>query len=279
MKFAFSTNAFRKFSFSEAAEAIAGAGYSGIEIMCDTPHAYPDELSENDIENIKQTLTKNNLEISNLNAFMMHAVTDIHHPSWIEVDKEYRQIRIQHTKNCIDLAARLGAKTISTEPGGPLKDIPKGMPKQEALEIFADGLASILPHAMDKGIMVLIEPEPDLLIQTSDEFLAFIEMFNHPNLWLNLDIGHFYCVGEDPVEIISKLKNYTRHYHLEDIPTTREHKHIIPGQGGIDIPGALKAVEKTGYDGFITLELYPYLDDPHKTARDAMQYLEQTYHP
>lgn len=279
MKFAFSTNAFRKFSFSEAAEAISGAGYSGIEIMCDTPHAYPDELSGNDIENIKQTLTKNNLEISNLNAFMMYAVTDIHHPSWIEVDKDYRQARIQHTKNCIDLAVQLGAKTISTEPGGPLKDIPKGMPRQKALDLFAEGLASILPHAVDNGIMVLIEPEPDLLIQTSDEYLSFIEMVSHPNLGLNLDIGHFYCVGEDPVEVIFKLKDYTRHYHLEDIPTTREHKHIIPGLGGIDIPGVLKAVEKTGYDGFITLELYPYLDDPHNTARDAMQYLKQTYLP
>jgi len=279
MKFAFSSNAFRKFSFSEAAKAVSGAGYSGIEIMCDTPHAYPDELSRNDIEKIKQTLTKNNLEISNLNAFMMCAVTDFHHPSWIEVDEYYRQIRIQYTKNCIDLAARLGAKTISTEPGGPLKDIPKGMPRQKALDIFADGLASILPHAMDKGILVLVEPEPDLLIQTSDEFLSFMDMFNHPNLGLNLDIGHFYCVGEDPVEIIYKLNDYTRHYHLEDIPTTREHKHVIPGQGGIDIPGVIEAIEKTGYNGFITLELYPYLDDPQKTASDAMQYLKQNYHP
>lgn len=279
MKFAFSTNAFRKFSFSEAAEAVSDAGYSGIEIMCDTPHAYPDELSLNDIENIKQTLTKNNLEISNLNAFMMCAVKDFHHPSWIEVEKDYRQIRIQYTKNCIDLAARLGAKTISTEPGGPLKDIPKGMPRQNALDIFTQGLASILPYAMDKGIMVLIEPEPDLLIQTSDEFLSFMEMFSHPSSGLNLDIGHFYCVGEDPVEIIFKLKDYTRHYHLEDIPTTREHKHVIPGQGGIDIAGVIQAVEKTGYNGFITLELYPYLDNPQKTARDAMQYLKQNYHP
>lgn len=275
MKFAFSTNAFRKFSFSEAAEAISEAGYSGIEIMCDTPHAYPDELSANDIENIKQTLTKNNLEISNLNAFMMCAVKDIHHPSWIEVDEDYRQIRIQHTKNCIDLAVRLGAETISTEPGGPLKDIPKGMSIQKALEIFAEGLELILPHAMDQGIMVLVEPEPDLLIQTSDEFLSFMEMFNHPNLALNLDIGHFYCVGEDPVDVIFKLKNYTRHYHLEDIPTTREHRHVIPGQGGIDIAGVLEAVEKTKYNGFVTLELYPYLDAPQKTAKDAMQYLKQ----
>ena len=277
MKFAFSTNAFRKFSFSEAARAVSDAGYSGIEIMCDTPHAFPDELTLNDIENIKGALIQNNLEISNLNAFMMCAVKDFHHPSWIEPDEDYRQLRIQHTRNCIDLAVELGAKTISTEPGGPLKDVPNGMSIQNALDLFAKELKGVLDYAMEKKIWILIEPEPDLLIQTSDEFLSFIEKNSHPNLGLNLDVGHFYCAGENPVDVISKLESYTKHYHLEDIPTTREHTHIVPGQGGIDMAGVLSAIEKTGYQDYITVELYPYLDDPQKTARNARQYLRQVY--
>jgi len=272
MKFAFSTNAFRNFSFSSAARMISDAGYSGIEIMCDTPHAFPDQLSGIDIENIKEVLKRNNLEISNLNAFMMCAVKDFHHPSWIEKDEAFRQIRIRYTKDCIDLAARLGAKTISTEPGGPLD----GMPPNCAIQMFAEGLEQVLPHAREKGIEVLIEPEPDLLIQTSTEYLDFLEEFNHPNLGLNFDIGHFFCVGEDPVETIIKLKDHTKHYHLEDIPKNREHRHIMPGEGGIDIPGVVDRIEKTGYKGFITVELYPYLDEPGKAAADARAYIKRT---
>jgi sugar phosphate isomerase/epimerase len=272
MKFAFSTNAFRNFSFSEAAEAIARAGYTGIEIMCDTPHAFPGQLSVTGIQDIRETLKRHHLAISNLNAFMMCAVQDFHHPSWIEKDEAFRQIRIQHTLDCIDLAAELGAKTISTEPGGPL---PEGMDRETALSIFSDGLKEILPRAKDKGIRVLIEPEPDLLIQTSDEYLAFMEGFSHPNLGLNLDVGHFYCVGEDPAQVILKLKDHTRHYHLEDIPKNREHRHILPGQGGIDMTGVLHSIEKTGYEGFVTVELYPYLDAPGKAAEESLIYLKR----
>lgn len=270
MKFAFSTNAFRKFSFYEAARAISKAGYSGIEIMCDSPHAFPDELSHTDIKNIKEILERNHLEISNLNAFMMCAVKDFHHPSWIEKDKTFRQIRIRHTLACIDLAAELGAKTISTEPGGPLG----GMERKMALEIFIEGLEQVLPHAREKGILILIEPEPDLLIETSDEFLEFLEMFNHPNLGLNFDIGHFYCVKEDPVDTVLKLKNFTNHYHLEDIAKNREHRHLLPGKGGIDLPGVLSVIEKTGYEGFVTVELYPYLEEPARAALEAISYIK-----
>jgi len=271
MKFAFSTNAFRNFPFSRAVRAISDAGYSGIEIMCDTPHAFPAHLSDTDIHSIKESLKKHNLEISNLNAFMMCAVKDFHHPSWIEKDREFRQIRIRHTMECIDLAARLGAKTISTEPGGPLD----GMERRAAIQIFAEGLEEVLHHAREKGIGLLIEPEPDLLIQTSEEYLDFLDKFNHPNLGLNFDIGHFFCVGEDPAETIIKLKEHTRHYHLEDIPQNREHRHIMPGKGGINIKGVLDTIEKTGYKGFITVELYPYLDAPEIAATEAKTYIKE----
>ena len=41
MKLAFSTNAYRDFSLESSIPSIKNAGYSAIELMCDTPHAYP----------------------------------------------------------------------------------------------------------------------------------------------------------------------------------------------------------------------------------------------
>ena len=37
----FSTNAFKRNTLEEAIDAIARAGYSGVELMADIPHAYP----------------------------------------------------------------------------------------------------------------------------------------------------------------------------------------------------------------------------------------------
>ena len=273
MNFAFSSNAFRNFTLHDAAKAISRAGFSGIEIMCDRPHAWPDDLKGSDIENIKNILKDNNLAISNLNAFMMCAVESFHHPSWIENDPDYRMVRINYTIDCINLASELGASNISTEPGGPLN----GMSKKDALEIFIQGIEMVLPHAEKKGIMLLVEPEPELLLETSDDFLNFMTHFSNKNIGLNLDAGHFFCVGEDPAQTVERLQQYTCHIHLEDIPSSREHKHIQLGDGGMDIPGILKSIENTGYKGFVTVELYPFLSDPAATAETAYKYLRKEW--
>lgn len=271
MKFAFSSNAFRNYSLEACANAISRAGFKGIEIMCDTPHAWPNDLSEDRIDFIKQMLCEKGLTISNLNAFMMCAIKDFHHPSWIEKDKAFREIRIEYTRQCIDLAARLGVATISTEPGGP----PNGLERSIALEIFMEGLARVAPYAVQKGITILIEPEPGLLIENSEQFLNFITKFNQPGLGLNFDVGHFYCVGEDPVKAIELLKKYIYHFHLEDIPLSRKHQHILLGQGGIDITGVLEQIKKIDYQGFVTVELYPYQDTAAQTAILANNFLRE----
>jgi sugar phosphate isomerase/epimerase len=274
MKFSFSANAFRHFTVDQTAAAIASAGFSGMELMCDTPHAWPYDLSEDDIYRLKKTIKANNLEIANLNAFMMCAVKDFHHPSWIEADKTFRKLRQDYTLKCIDLAAQLGVATISTEPGGPLDGMPRGL----AMEIFMEGLDKAVHHGDEQGVTILIEPEPGLLIETSDEFTAFVNDFGGHRVGLNFDVGHFYCVGEDPAERIVALKDYIRHFHLEDIPAGREHQHIPLGQGEIDIAQVIRCIESIGYEGFVTVELYPYQESAPEIARQSYHFLKAVSH-
>jgi sugar phosphate isomerase/epimerase len=66
---------------------------------------------------------------------------------------------------------------------------------------------------------------------------------------------------------------HTRHYHFEDIAATRVHKHLIPGHGAIDFGATMAEIDKTGYDGWLTVELYPYIDNPDDAAREAREYL------
>ena len=60
-----------------------------------------------------------------------------------------------------------------------------------------------------------------------------------PWVGLNFDIGHAYCVGEDPQDWVGRMAPHTRHYHLEDIAATRMHQHLIPGRGAIDFAATL----------------------------------------
>lgn len=268
MKLAFSSNAYRNYTIEESIQSISDMGYSAIELMCDEPHAYP-PLSMEKINSIKNTLHKHKMKISNLNGFMLCAIKDFHHPSWIEKNKTYRQQRIDHTKNCLKLAKDLEVGTVSTEPGGPPSDL-----KKHDLELFEDGINEVLPIAEKNKIKLLIEPEPQLLIDSSSQFLDFISRFNSKYLGLNFDIGHFFCVKEDPAELIKTLKNYICHFHLEDIGKSRKHKHLILGDGVIDFLSVFNAIKEINYKDYITVELYPYQKNPEKAARDSLKFLK-----
>jgi len=124
-------------------------------------------------------------------------------------------------------------------------------------------------------VQLLIEPEPGLLIERFDQYLEFVERINSRLVGLNFDIGHAFCVGEEPVEWIGRMAAHTRHYHVEDIAASRVHQHLIPGRGAIDFAATLNAIQQSGYDGWVTVELYPYIEDPDLAAQQARDYLQK----
>jgi sugar phosphate isomerase/epimerase len=166
------------------------------------------------------------------------------------------------------LARELGAACITTEPGGPVE---AGASWSGALELFVEGLKPVAEHAEAEGVLLLIEPEPGLLIETADQFLELMQHIDSPAVGLNFDIGHFYCVGEEPAPTVRRLAPYIRHFHLEDIAASRVHHHLIPGEGAIDFASTFQAIHDIGYQGWITVELYPYVDNPDHAARTARE--------
>jgi sugar phosphate isomerase/epimerase len=98
-----------------------------------------------------------------------------------------------------------------------------------------------------------------------------MQHIDSPAVGLNFDIGHMYCVKDEPAPTVHRLQKWIRHVHLEDIAATRVHHHLIPGEGAIDFKAVLKALDDIGYRGWVTIELYPYIDDPDVAARTARE--------
>jgi sugar phosphate isomerase/epimerase len=266
LKLAFSSNAFRNHSLEETVGILAEIGYDGLEVMGDVPHAWPPDMTPDRVQAFRKAVERHGMGISNLNAFMMCAVEDFHHPSWIEPDPAYRRRRVEHTIAAVRLAKELGAPTVSTEPGGHL---PEGWTRELGLETFREGLHEAARHAESAGVRLLIEPEPGMIIERSDEFEAFMEGVRSPAVGLNFDLGHFFCVGEDPAALIRRFGRRIEHVHLEDIAADRRHFHLPPGRGAIGFRGVVDALEEVGYDGWVTIELYPFQEDPAGVAREA----------
>jgi sugar phosphate isomerase/epimerase len=276
LRLAYSTNAYMRFDVFDALRRIAALGYRGVELMADTPHLWPTDTTPKYLDEVRAELDRLGLTISNINAFMMNKIGDKRqpywHPSWIEPDAAYRQIRIDHTIAALTMARELGAANITTEPGGPTGDGPS---HRQAMELFVEMLKPVITHAENLGVRLLVEPEPGLLIERFEQYEELAERIDSPFLGLNFDVGHAFCVGQEPSEWVGRMARHTVHYHFEDIAASRVHQHLVPGCGAIDFAGILHAIGAADYSGWLTVELYPYVDDPDAAGREAKAYLEK----
>ena len=271
--FGYSTNAFVKYSLDESLKKIAALGFRGAEIMGDRPHLYPPDFETADLARIKEILEKHNMKVTNLNSFTLFAVGDTYLPSWIEPEKERRDIRIQHTLDCLKVAKVLECHNISIPPGGPLNN----MSRKDAMALFHQGLEQVIPKAEELNVRILVEPEPDLLMENTKEFKTFIKDVQSQMVGLNFDIGHFFCAGEDPAEAFEELFEHVGHVHIEDIAATRVHNHLIAGHGVIRFLDIFKTMVNLKYRGDISLELYPYVDTPETAGQESLEYLRPIF--
>jgi len=277
---AFSTNAFKKSTLEEAIDMIADVGYAGVELMADVPHAYPPTFDAARRQRVREQIARRGLTVSNVNAFTHFAEGgDTYHPTWIEEDAARVRQRIEHTMNSTRLACEFGSKTVSLQPGGPL--IGTTISREEAGQRFANGLRQVLPLARELNVTLAIEPEPGLFIESAAEYRAFKAEFfrDDPFIRMNCDIGHLFCVGEDPAEVIRSMPEDVVHVHLEDIGKNRVHQHLTPGKGAIDFAAIFAALDSIDYEGWVTVELYPYETTAAGVAKLAYEHLRPMIPP
>lgn len=265
----YSSNAFKKHSIFEAVEKIGRLGFRGIEIMCKRPHVHASDFGEAEWPRLKSCLEARNLKVINLNCSTLFAVGNCPPPAQDVLPEEDLEDRIAHTKQSLRLASYLGCRNISIPTGTPPQNLRRG----EFKALFHQRLERVLPLAEELDLDVLVEPEPGLLGDNLGHFKAFLEEVGSPALGVNFDIGHFYCLGEDPAAAFERMFPWVGHVHLDDIARSRIHNHLIPGRGVIDFLEVFKAMARLGYDRDICLELYTYLDTPVEAGKEALTYI------
>jgi len=271
MKIGFSANAFTNFSLIDAIQRISNAGYDGIEIVVDAPHAFL-PLSDKQIEEIKHNLKSYDLLVSNLNAntvtgwYSNERNIEKFEPSLSNKDETLRNWRIDYTKKSIQLAKELESDSICITTG--IKHV-KNM-KYE-ISILKKSLSTILEFAETYDIKIAIEYEPGLLVENSEDVLELSRNFK--NLGLNLDTCHVAVLNENFVELIQKFKDRIFHTHISDCKDS-VHYHLIPGRGEIDFCEIHSSLKKINYNGFLTAELYTYAENPEEALSETFNFLK-----
>ena len=135
-----------------------------------------------------------------------------------------------------------------------------------------DAVASMLNEsvkiAADNGVVLAIENHIDY---TSAEILQILDRVGSDHLKVNFDTGNTLRMMEDPVAAARRLGPYTVATHTKDLDACR---HVRPeewfffssvpvGTGLIDMPGVVRALKESGYDGVLAVE-----SDHHKDNQD-----------
>ncbi len=126
-------------------------------------------------------------------------------------------------------------------------------PHPDAARWFREGLATVLAHAADRDVTAALEPEPGMLVETLDDWQALHRQF--PALRLALDLGHCLVTGERAPE--AAALEFAPHLGTITIEDMRRgmHLHLPFGEGDMDIPACLRAIETIGFTGLVCVEL------------------------
>ena len=117
-----------------------------------------------------------------------------------------------------------------------------------------------LCHVADAlGVNLAIEPEPQLVVGSSQDMLDVLRLVDSPALKVNFDLGHAQVTDTDPATSIRLLGSAIVHLHLEDIKD-RVHRHLLFGDGDIDFVSVRQALVDIGYDGPYVADLFGQAD-------------------
>jgi protein FrlC len=270
MKFAFNTRILRFHPLADAIDLVAKAGFCAVELMADRPHAFPDDLTAEKLSALNVCLSERKIKVSNLDAGTVTSLVEPHNPSWVDEDWQKREQRIRYTLDCIRLAAAMGVSQVSTQGGGP---IPQGTTHRESWRVFVATMHRVLPLARKLNVQLLIQPSPEMLIETSDHLLELLaELDHHESLRVTFDVVHLYCAGEDPVNTWDKLKDHVGLVRLSDAAEDRSHVHVQLGDGELDLPIFLHKIQESGYQGFVVVQ-----PDGSEQRADKIVYGAATY--
>ena len=209
-------------------------------------------------------------------------------PDFTHPDPAFRAQEIEKEKRWIEMSNALGARFCRVLSGQRRPEVSR----EEGIELAATSIQACLPFAAEHGVTLVLEnhykdgfwdyPE---FAQPMDIFCDLVEAVGeHPSFGVNYDPSNTLLAGEDPLELLARVKDrvvtmhasdrYLKHGTLEDL--AREEgvtgyaerlAHGEIGQGMNDYDAIFAILNSTGFDGWISIE--DGVDGPEQLERSV----------
>ena len=196
-------------------------------------------------------------------------------PDFTIPDTVLRKKEVDHEIKAIEMSAALGAKYCRVLSGQRRKDITR----EEGMGYVVESINACIPTAKDLGITLIIEnhykddfwTEPEFA-QMMDVFVDLVSRIDSPHFGVNFDPSNAIAAGEEPLELLEKVKHKVLTMHASDrylangtIEDLRKaeggtagyvsfFKHGVIGKGLNDYDAIFKTLKDVGFDSWISIE-------------------------
>ena len=131
------------------------------------------------------------------------------------------------------------------------------------------------------------------VVQTEEEIDRFMDMVDPNYVFLLFDSGHCSYADIDPIKVLGKYIDRTRHIHLKDLRRSvvaearknkwsflegvRKGTFTVPGDGDVDFEPIFQIIQDSGYKGWVVVEAEqdPALANPFEYALKARKYIAE----
>ncbi|GJD47605.1 L-ribulose 3-epimerase [Methylobacterium crusticola] len=268
LRFAYNTNGAANHRLDDALALVAEAGYDGVALTLDIHHLdpfAPDWARE--AERVRGRLRGLGLgSVIETGARFLLDPRAKHEPTLVTPDPAGRARRVAFLQRAVDIAAILGSEAVSFWAGVPRP----GVAPSEARAWLRDGLAEVAAYAAERRVVAALEPEPGMLVETLDDYAAL----SVEGLRLALDTGHCLVTQErDPAAAVREFADRLGTVAIEDM-RRGAHIHLPFGEGDMDVPAVLGALEAIGFPGLICVELSRESHRADRMIPEALAYLK-----
>jgi sugar phosphate isomerase/epimerase len=141
-----------------------------------------------------------------------------------------------------------------------------------AVDTFQRAKAGLADHGVTLCLEPLSPPEADF-VTTCAEAVQILDRLDHPNFKLHLDVKAMSTEDVPTPHVIRRYAPRAGHFHAND-PNRRG-----PGFGATDFVPIFRALKESGYDGWVSVEVFDYSPDPETIARESLRYLRECETP